>query len=147
MSQHPIRVLLGKVGLDLHDVGAKFIARSLRDAGMEVIYLGPFQTSTSIVNATLEEGPDVVAISSISGEYKPYIREIVRDMRQQSLDPILVVGGLVPAGDREELLGLGVSAVFGQGSAMDDIIAFLRRATDERRAKADRADAQGRVTR
>lgn len=136
MSQHPIRVLLAKVGLDLHDVGAKFVARSLRDAGMEVIYLGPFQTSASIVNATLEEGPDVVAISSISGEYKPYVREIVRDMKDQSLDPLLIVGGLVPPGDKQELLSLGVDAVFGQGSAIDDIIAFLRQAAAERRAKA-----------
>lgn len=136
MSQHPIRVLLAKVGLDLHDVGAKFVARSLRDAGMEVIYLGPFQTSASIVNATLEEGPDVVAISSISSEYKPYVREIVRDMKDQALDPLLIVGGLVPPGDKQELLSLGVDAVFGQGSAMDDIIGFLRQAAAERRAKA-----------
>lgn len=138
MSQHPIRVLLAKVGLDLHDVGAKFVARSLRDAGMEVIYLGPFQTSASIVNATLEEGPDVVAISSISGEYKPYVREIVRDMKDQALAPLLIVGGLVPPGDKQELLFLGVDAVFGQGSAMDDIISFLRQAAAERRAKAAR---------
>ncbi len=142
MSQHPVRVLLAKVGLDLHDVGAKFVARSLRDAGMEVIYLGPFQTSASIVNATLEEDPDVVAISSISGEYKPYIREIVRDLASQSLDPILVVGGLVPPGDRAELLALGVDAIFGQGSAMDDIIAFLRQAAGDRRAIPGGADAE-----
>jgi methylmalonyl-CoA mutase, C-terminal domain len=142
MSQHPIRVLLAKVGLDLHDVGAKFVARSLRDAGMEVIYLGPFQTSASIVNATLEEGPDVVAISSISGEYKPYVREIVRDLKDQALDPLLVVGGLVPPGDKQELLDLGVDAVFGQGSAMDEIIAFLRQAAAERRAEPDAATAR-----
>ena len=59
MSQHPIRVLLAKVGLDLHDVGAKFVARSLRDAGMEVIYLGPFQTSASIVNARVTRNGSV----------------------------------------------------------------------------------------
>ena len=147
MTEPPVRVLLAKVGLDLHDVGAKFVARSLRDAGMEVIYIGPFQTSASIVNATLEEDPDVVAISSISGEYKPYLREIVRDLAQQSLDPILVVGGLVPPGDRAELLSLGVGAVFGQGSAIGDIIDFLRRAATDRRAKRDEADAEERFAR
>lgn len=147
MRQRPIRVLLAKVGLDLHDVGAKFVARSLRDAGMEVIYLGPFQTSASIVNSTIEEDPDVVAISSISGEYKPYVREIVRDLADQSLDPVLIVGGLVPAGDKAELLSLGVDAVFGQGSAMDDIIAFLRQAAGQRRVKSDAANAQGRLAR
>ncbi len=135
MTSQPIRVVLGKVGLDLHDVGAKFVVRGLREAGMEVIYLGPFQVADSIVGAAVTEDPDVVAVSSISGEYMSYVPEILTKLRERGLAPSVVVGGLVPPADREELIRLGVDAVFGQGSSIEEIVDFIRRAVAERAAR------------
>ena len=132
MSTHPIRVVIGKVGLDLHDIGAKFVARGLREAGMEVIYLGPFQTADSIVGAAITEDPDVVAISTISGEYLSYVPEVLDGLRANGLAPLLVVGGLVADGDRQALADLGVDAVFGPGSASEAIADYLRSAVAAR---------------
>ncbi len=134
MSPTPIRVLLGKVGLDLHDVGTKYVARGLREAGMEVIYLGPFQTAESIVVAATSEDPDVVAISNISGEYLSYMPEIVHLLRDSGLEPLVVLGGLVPEGDHEKLTRIGVDAVFGQGSKVEDIVKYIRDAVAVRAA-------------
>lgn len=130
MATIPIRVLLGKVGLDMHDVGAKFVARGLREAGMEVIYLGPFQTAETIVGATITEDPDVVAISSISGEYMRYVPDLIARLRSHDLAPRVVLGGLIADGDRHALLDLGVDAVFGQGSSIEAIVDYLRGAVD-----------------
>ncbi len=132
MTEHPIRIVLGKVGLDMHDVGVKFVARGLREAGMEVIYLGPFQTADSLVGAATTEDPDVVAISNASGEYMAYVPELLSMLRKQGLSPLVVIGGLVPENDRETLLGLGVDAVFGPGSNIAEIADYLRRAVSER---------------
>ncbi len=135
MRNRPIRVVLGKVGLDLHDIGAKFVARSLSDAGMEVVYLGPFQTAASILDAVVSEDPDAIAISSISGEYKSYIPEILGELARQGLDPIVIVGGLVPDADRVELLAMGVAGVFGQGTAIEEVVRFLEEAIAARDAR------------
>jgi len=132
MPAAPIRVVLGKVGLDLHDVGAKFVARGLREAGMEVIYLGPFQTATSIVGAAITEDPDVVAISNISGEYMSYVPELIADLRTHGLNPLVVVGGLIADADHRELIDRGVDAVFGQGSSIEAIVDYLRTAVGAR---------------
>lgn len=132
MPVAPIRVVLGKVGLDLHDVGAKFVARGLREAGMEVIYLGPFQTADSLLGAAITEDPDVVAVSSISGEYMSYVPELLVRLRAHELHPLVVVGGLIADADQRELLRLGVDAIFGQGSSIEAIVDYLRTAVDAR---------------
>lgn len=134
MSAIPIRVVLGKLGLDLHDVGAKFVARGLREAGMEVIYLGPFQTADSIVGAAIAEDPDVVAISNISGEYMSYVPELLAQLRAHGLNPLVVVGGLIAEADQRALIDLGVDAVFGQGSSIEGIVDYLRSAVGARAA-------------
>lgn len=126
MDKTPIRVVLAKVGLDMHDIGVKFVARGLRDAGMEVIYLGPFQTAETIVGAVVTEDADVVAVSNISGEYMTYVPELLTRLREYELNPIVIVGGLVPEKDQNKLLELGVDGVFGQGSVLDAIVAFIR---------------------
>ncbi|HKT72062.1 MAG TPA: cobalamin-dependent protein [Steroidobacteraceae bacterium] len=131
-AAHPIRVVLGKVGLDLHDWGAKFVARGLREAGMEVIYLGPFQTAATIVGASTTEDPDVVAVSNISGEYMQHVPELMAKLREHGLSPVVLVGGLVPAKDKDRLLALGVDAVFGQGSSMGEIVKFIQEAVNDR---------------
>jgi len=130
----PIRVVLGKLGLDMHDIGAKFVARGLREAGMEVIYLGPFQTADSIVGAATTEDVDVVAVSNISGEYMAYVPELLEKLAARKLDPIVIIGGLVPPSDRQALLELGVHGVFGQGSTIEEIVAFIEKAVAKREA-------------
>jgi methylmalonyl-CoA mutase C-terminal domain/subunit len=136
MNNSPIRVVLGKVGLDMHDIGAKVVARGLREAGMEVIYLGPFQTADSMVGVATTEDADVIAVSNISGEYGSYVPELISKLRERDLDPVVVVGGLIPDTDRTALLELGVEAVFGQGSTIEAIVDFIRAAVNRRRARA-----------
>lgn len=130
------RVLLGKVGLDLHDVGAKFVARSLREAGMEVIYLGPFQTAETMLGAALTEDPDVVAVSTISGEYMAYVPPLVDGLRREGLDPVVLLGGLIAPDDHAPLRAAGVDGIFGSDSQIDDIVRFIHRTLAERRVSS-----------
>lgn len=134
MDKTPIRVVLGKFGLDMHDIGVKFVARGLREAGMEVIYLGPFQTADTVVGAVTTEDVDVVAVSNVSGEYMAYVPELLTKLRERDLDPVVIIGGLVPDKDKHALLQLGVDGVFGQGSTLDSIVDFIRNAVAKRSA-------------
>lgn len=125
-DSHPIRVLMAKPGLDGHDRGAKVIARALRDSGMEVIYTGIRQTPQMIVQAAAQEDVDVVGISILSGAHLEILPEIVRLLREQEMDDVLVVvGGIIPEADRQTLLDLGVSAVFGPGTSTGAIVDFI----------------------
>lgn len=122
-----IRVLVAKPGLDGHDRGAKVIARALRDAGMEVIYTGLRQTPEMIVNAALQEDVQVIGLSILSGAHNaivPRIMELLRQRRMQ--DVIVVVGGIIPDGDADELKKQGVAAVFQPGASLQEIVEFIR---------------------
>jgi len=122
----PIKVVVAKLGLDGHDRGAKVIARSLRDAGMEVVYTGIFQTPDSIVRTVLEEDAQVLGISSLSGAHMEYTTEILRQLRQIGLDDVLVlVGGTIPAADAVELRRLGVAEIFTSGTPTARVVAFI----------------------
>ncbi len=126
-EEQKIRVLVAKPGLDGHDRGAKVIARALRDAGMEVIYTGLRQTPEMIVNAALQEDVDVIGLSILSGAHNaivPRVRELLR--RNQMEDVLLLVGGIIPDQDVDFLKQNGVAAVFQPGTAMDDIVEFIR---------------------
>jgi len=126
----PIRVLVAKPGLDGHDRGAKVIARALRDSGMEVIYTGIRQTPQMIVQAAAQEDVDVVGISILSGAHLEILPEIVRLLREEAMDDVLVVvGGIIPEADRQTLLDLGVSGVFGPGTSTGAIVDFIVSAT------------------
>lgn len=125
-SQHPIRVLVAKPGLDGHDRGAKVIARALRDAGMEVIYTGIRQTPQMVVQAAAQEDVSVLGLSILSGAHMELMPEIMRLLREQNMDDVTVIlGGIVPEEDREPLAAMGVSAVFGPGTSTNDIIAYI----------------------
>ena len=128
----PIRVLVAKPGLDGHDRGAKVIARALRDSGMEVIYTGIRQTPQMIVQAAAQEDVDVVGISILSGAHLDILPEIVRLLREEAMDDVLVVvGGIIPEADRQTLLDLGVSGVFGPGTSTGAIVDFIVSATQD----------------
>jgi methylmalonyl-CoA mutase, C-terminal domain len=124
---HPIRVLVAKPGLDGHDRGAKVIARALRDAGMEVIYTGLRQTPEMIVTAALQEDVQVIGLSILSGAHNAIVPRVMDLLREKDmLDVRVIVGGIVPDDDAEELKKLGVAAVFQPGASLDAIVNFIR---------------------
>ncbi|MCZ7587285.1 MAG: cobalamin B12-binding domain-containing protein [Gaiella sp.] len=125
--ERTIRVVIAKPGLDGHDRGAKIIARSLRDAGMEVIYTGLHQTPEQIVETAIQEDADAVGISILSGAHMTLVPRIVEGLRENEAgDVLVVVGGTIPAEDAEELRRLGVAEVFTPGASTSAIVDFLR---------------------
>jgi methylmalonyl-CoA mutase C-terminal domain/subunit len=123
----PIRVVIAKAGLDGHDRGAKVIARSLRDAGMEVIYTGLHQTPEQIVETVIQEDADAIGVSILSGAHMTLIPRILDLLREQEAEDVLVVvGGTIPGDDAEELKGQGVAEIFTPGAPTAEIVRFLR---------------------
>lgn len=123
----PIRVLVAKPGLDGHDRGAKVIARALRDSGMEVIYTGIRQTPQMIVQAAVQEDVHVLGLSILSGAHLEILPEIMRLLREEKMDEVKVVlGGIIPEQDRDTLLEMGISAVFGPGTSTNEIVEFIQ---------------------
>jgi len=124
----PIRVLVAKPGLDGHDRGAKVIARALRDAGMEVIYTGLRQTPEMIVNAALQEDVQVIGLSILSGAHNAVVPRVMELLREKDMTDVKVlVGGIVPDEDAEELRRQGVAAVFQPGASLDGIVNFIKK--------------------
>ncbi len=127
MSDRPIKVLIAKPGLDGHDRGAKVLARGLRDEGFEVVYTGLRQTPEMIATAALQEDVDVVGLSILSGAHMTLLPRICALLRERGLDDVLVVaGGIVPDDDVPRLQEAGVAAVFGPGTTIGEVAAFLR---------------------
>ena len=128
-NDRPTRVLVAKPGLDGHDRGAKVIARAMRDAGMEVIYTGIRQTPHMIVQAAAQEDVDVLGLSILSGAHLEILPEIVTLLREQQMDDVLVVvGGIIPASDRQTLKDMGISEVFGPGASTIEIVEYIQNA-------------------
>ena len=126
-NDRKIRVLVAKPGLDGHDRGAKVIARALRDAGMEVIYTGLRQTPEMIVNAALQEDVDVIGLSILSGAHNAIVPRVTDLLKQNKMeDVVLLVGGIIPDQDVPALKQAGVAGIFQPGTAMDEIINFIR---------------------
>jgi methylmalonyl-CoA mutase, C-terminal domain len=131
----PIRVLVAKPGLDGHDRGAKVIAHALRDAGMEVIYTGLFQTPEMIVRAAVDEDVDVVGLSILSGAHLALFPKILDGLREAGLDDVLVVaGGTIPDADVTALEAMGVHRVFGPGTPMRAAAEYIREHAPDRSA-------------
>jgi methylmalonyl-CoA mutase C-terminal domain/subunit len=124
----PIKVVVAKIGLDGHDRGIKIIARSLRDEGMEVVYLGMRLTAEQIAAAAVEEDADVVGISLLSGAHLRLVPKLIDALKSQGLDGqvLLVVGGTIPDQDVEPLEQMGVHGVFPVGTPMASIISFIK---------------------
>jgi len=125
-TPHP-RVLLAKIGLDGHDRGVKVLARSFRDAGIEVIYTGLWQTCEATMHAALQEDVDVVGVSLLSAAHMTVMPEILRIRRDLGVEHIpVVLGGIVPEADQPKMKEIGVAAVFNPGSPLDKIIEKMR---------------------
>ena len=129
----PIRVLLAKVGLDGHDRGVKVVARTLRDAGMDVIYTGLHRTPEEVVNAAVQEDVDILGISLLSGAHMticPQIMQLLED--KDAADTIVVVGGVVPDEDVTPLKEMGVKELLLQDTPPKEIVARLEKLVEER---------------
>jgi methylmalonyl-CoA mutase C-terminal domain/subunit len=127
MTGRPIKVLIAKPGLDGHDRGAKVLARGLRDEGFEVVYTGLRQTPEMVATAALQEDVDVVGLSILSGAHMTLLPKIVRMLREQGLEDVLVTaGGIIPDDDVPALKEAGVAAVFGPGTTIAEVADYLR---------------------
>jgi methylmalonyl-CoA mutase cobalamin-binding domain/chain len=132
-SDGRIRVIIAKVGLDGHDRGVKIVARTLRDAGMDVIYTGLHRTPDEVVEAAVQEDADVIGVSILSGAHMTVFPRIIELLRQRDADDILVVGGgVIPDDDLARLKDLGVKEILLQDTPPDAIVAMIRRVVAER---------------
>lgn len=123
----PVRVLISKIGLDGHDRGAKLIVRNLRDAGMEVVYTGLWQTPAATVLAALQEDVDVLGVSLLSAAHMTIMPEVLRLCREAGIPDIpVVVGGIIPEQDQQPLRDAGCAAVFNPGTPMSAVIQSVR---------------------
>ena len=123
----PLRVLVGKVGLDGHDRGIKLVARALRDAGMEVIYTGLHQTPEQIVETAIQEDVDAIGLSIHSGAHNWLFPRVIELLNEQGADDIAVFGGgIVPDDDLPKLTAAGVRAFFPPGTPMQEIVEYVK---------------------
>jgi methylmalonyl-CoA mutase, C-terminal domain len=122
-----LRVLIGKVGLDGHDRGVKIVAQALRDAGMEVVYLGVHNTPQEIVSAALQEDVDAIGLSIHSAAHVTLFREVSNLLKKNGSNRIVVFGGgIVPQEDIDALKKLGVKKIFTPGTPLDEIVQFVK---------------------
>ncbi|HKN87828.1 MAG TPA: cobalamin B12-binding domain-containing protein [Nitrospiraceae bacterium] len=123
----PLRILIGKVGLDGHDRGIKLVARALRDAGMEIIYTGLHQAPEQIVSAAIQEDVDAIGLSVLSGAHNTLFLRVLELLKEQDAEDIVVFGGgIIPNEDVPKLHAAGVRALFTPGTAMADIVDFVK---------------------
>ena len=135
MEERRIRVLVAKLGLDGHDRGAKVVAHALRDAGMEVIYLGIRQTAQQVAGTALEEDVDVVGLSILSGAHMTLVPQVVELLRANGQQDVpVVLGGIIPNRDIPSLLALGVRKVYGPGTPTSQIVTDIQNMVSEERA-------------
>ncbi len=127
-QQNRSRVLLGKIGFDGHDRGIKIIASILRNAGYEVIYLGKYLRTESLIRAAIEEDVDVIGLSFLGGSHVVHCREVEKMMRENSLkDVLFVIGGVIPQKDLTELKKIGVDGIFPANTMSQEVLQFLEK--------------------
>jgi methylmalonyl-CoA mutase C-terminal domain/subunit len=123
----PIRILIGKVGLDGHDRGVKLIARALRNAGTEVIYTGLHQSPEQVVSTAIQEDVDAIGLSILSGAHNTLFRRVLELLKEQGAEHIVLFGGgIIPDDDLLALKTAGVKALFRPGAPMDEIVDFVK---------------------
>jgi methylmalonyl-CoA mutase, C-terminal domain len=126
MKQGPVRILIGKVGLDGHDRGAKYVAHVLRDAGYEVIYTGIRRSPNEIVETAMQEDVALIGLSLLSGAHKLLLKQVTDLLKERGATDILVAaGGAIPASDVPDLKAMGVAAVFTPGTSSQSILDTL----------------------
>ena len=134
MATRPLRIVVAKAGLDGHDRGAKVIARALRDAGMEVIYTGLFQTPEQIVQTAIQEDADGIGLSILSGAHMTLFPLVLEQLRaQDAADVVFFGGGTIPPEDAQALKKVGVKAIFTPGAPLQEIVDFVEAECGKRR--------------
>jgi methylmalonyl-CoA mutase C-terminal domain/subunit len=131
-QSRPIRVVLAKIGLDGHDRGVQVVARALRDAGMEVIYTGLWQSPEAVIRAVEEEDADVLGISLLSGAHMALMPDLMQKLRSRGLDHVMVIlGGIIPEDDIPKLAEIGVAKVFTPGASLTEVTEFITQTVRE----------------
>ena len=123
----PIRVVLAKLGLDGHDRGLKVVARMLRDAGMEVIYLGLRQTTETVIAAVEQEDADAIGLSMHNAGHLALAPRILEALAEAGLHIPVIIGGIVPSADIAALKEMGINAVLHPGSSVEEVVEAVRR--------------------
>ena len=127
IASTPLRILIGKVGLDGHDRGVKLIARAVRDAGMEIIYTGLHQTPEQVVNTAIQEDVDAIGLSILSGAHNTLFRRVLELLKEQEAGEIVLFGGgIIPDEDATALIADGVKVLFGSGAPIQEIVTFVK---------------------
>lgn len=126
----PKRLLLAKMGLDCHDTGIITVARQLREAGFEVIYLGLHNSAEQVVRAAIDEDVDAIGVSFLSGQHMAQMRQLFDAMRAAELDVPVICGGVIPDDDAAELRRMGVKEVVRPGTLTSDLLTMVNRALD-----------------
>ena len=127
----PLRIVVAKPGLDGHDRGAKVVARTLRDAGHEVIYTGLRRTAQQIVETVRDEDARFLGLSSLSGAHSHLFPKVCELLVNEGLDDVIVFGGgIIPHEDRPELFNAGIKAIFGPGTPTSEILEFIQQANN-----------------
>ncbi len=130
-AARPIRVLIAKVGLDGHDRGAKVIVHALRDAGMEVIYTGLRKSPEAVVKTAIEEDVDAIGLSILSGAHNSLVPRVLELLRAAGAGTVpVLLGGTIPTEDHAALRAAGVSAIFGPGTPLAEVVAQVRQAAE-----------------
>ena len=124
------RILVAKVGLDGHDRGVKIVARILRDAGFEVVYTGLFQTPDTVAAAAVDEDVDAIGLSMLSGAHMTLAPLVVEKVRERGVDIPVIVGGIIPDHDVDELMAAGVAGVLTPGASADEVVEAVRTVVD-----------------
>jgi len=138
-EERKLRILVAKPGLDGHDRGAKVVARSLRDAGMEVIYTGLHQTPEMIAQTALQEDVDVVGMSIHSGAHMTLFPAVKKLLDENGMgDVLLHGGGIMPEEDIEELQKMGIGRLFGPGTSTEELVSYIREEVERRRSLAEK---------
>ncbi len=134
-----VRIVLGSVGLDFHDAGMKVFARFMRDAGLEVIYLGPRQTVERMVSTALQEDADIIGFSIYSGIYLEVAEEVMALLKKENAGDVKVVmGGIIPKQDAPRLQEIGIARAFVSGEPLENIAELLRETAASRHAAAQK---------
>lgn len=127
VEQKKIKVVISKVGLDGHDRGAKVISSLLKEAGMEVVYLGMYQMPGDIIRAAIDEDADVIGVSYLSGEHLVFTPTIIDEMKKNGLDDVLfIAGGVIPPEDIPTLKEMGLNKIFVAGSLTQPIVEYIK---------------------
>lgn len=130
------RILISKVGLDGHDVGAKLVAKALRDAGMEVVYAGLRRTPEEVVNIAIQEDVEAIGISILSGAHMTFFPLILKILKEKNASDIMLFGGgVIPVSDIKELKRLGVRELFTAGTHTTQITRFIKEEVRKSRKK------------